>query len=391
MLKLLFNTFLAAVLVVSTSGSKAYAAGPMPSQEREQFRLDFESQSDVKSIEVETLTVDSAKDAAKKVEEILETSTEKTIVSSAHPEVLEAGAKHPGRVALLPIAEAVKFAKDQVKGANELLRAARQNVINAAKTDKLGLAIVTYQVGNNVVRWVNADDLSTFAKTTGVIFLVLTAALVAVDKKSWPKVTAPFEEKWRKLLKYSANDTEHSNSQRLLLAYLGSASATTAINLGFIPILSLDRIAQGNAMSMVTPLVMGLITTASAFSWYEFYRTIAERKNARSTAVSKFLLNSRTLAVATVASTVMLLNSHAYGASPWIWLTVSGAAGIPLMLNANKIANWIENSPTINKVAHLYNKARTFGRRKQIATATPAQMIMCKDIFTKIAPVPVSY
>ena len=381
MLKLVLNTFLSATLILSGAASKALAS----TENHEQFRLDFESISDVKAIEVETLTVGSAQEAAEKVDQLLSRDNERTIVSSAHVEVLETATHYPKRVALLPVAEAVNFAKDKVKGVNELLRMARQNVINAAKKDKIGLGIVTYRVGRDVIRWIHADDLSTFAKTTGVLYLVLSAALVATDKESWPKVVRPIEEKWRKLLKYSENAEERTMGQRISLSYLSNATATTLINLGFIPILAIDRINAGNAASMVTPVIMGLITTASTFSWFEFLRAIDEHEQPRARAISKFLLNTRTVLIASFASTVMLLNAHAYGATPWIYLTVSGVVGLPLMLKANKIADWLERSPTINKVAKLYSSANSFLKRKQIVNSTAAQLMVCQDAFVRVS------
>ncbi len=379
MLKLFLYILLSVIFVTSAAVPKALAHA----ENREQFRLDFQSETDVSSIEVETLTVGSAAEASEKISEVLARDDDRAIVSSALPEVLEAAAKFPKKVALLPIAEAVKFAKDKIQGANEILRSARQNIINAAKIDKLGLAIVTYKVGTDVVRWIHADDISSFAKTTGVVYLVVSSALVSVDKESWPKLIRPIEKKWTKLLKFSENTAEHSNGQKTLVSYLSNATGATLVNLGFIPILSIDRIAQGNIASMAAPLLMGLVTTASAFSWYEFFRAVDERENPRAKAVSRFLLNSRTIGVATVASTVMLLNSHSYGATPWIFLTTTGAIGIPLMLNAQKVADWIERNPVLNKVSKLYSSATSVLKRRKIVNSTASELMVCKDVFVR--------
>lgn len=379
--KLFLNTFLSVVLASSVVNGPAAPKALAATQDREQFKLEFQTTSDINAVEFETLTVDSIAEASEKIEEVLSKDNDRAIVSSAHTEILETAAQFPKKVALLPIAEAIKFSKDKIQSANEVLRAMRDNIVKTARIDKFGLAIVTYKVGTDVVRWIHADDLSSFAKTTGVVYLVISSALFSVDKDSWPKLLRPIEKKWTKLLKFSENSAEHSNGQKTLVSYLSNATGTTLVNLGFVPILAVDRIAQGNAASLAAPLLMGLVTTASAFSWYEFFRAIDERQNPRAKAVSRLLLNSRTIAIASIASTVMLLNSHSYGATPWIFLTVSGLLGLPLMLKAQKIADWIENSPITNKIAKLYNSAQSIFQRKKIATSSASQLMMCKDVF----------
>ena len=380
-MKKFFNLFLSVVFASTTAVPRAFADSDSP----EKFRLDFQSTSDVSAIEFETFTVDSVSEASEKITEVLAQDNNRAIVSSALPAILKTAANFPKKVALLPIAEAVEFAKDRLNSANEILRSVRESVIKTAKIDKLGLAIVTYRIGTDVVRWVHADDLSSFAKTTGLVYLVVSTVLLGIDKDSWSNYIEPIEKKWTKILKFSANTSEHTGAQKTLVSYLSNATGATILNVGFIPILAFDRIAQGNAASLAAPVLMGLLTTASAFSWFEFFKAIDERESPRAKAVSRFLLNSRSIAIASVASTVMLLNNQSYGATPWIVLTVSGVVGLPFMLKAQKIADWIERSPILNKVSRLYSSANSVFKRKKIATASVSELVVCKDVFVRSA------
>lgn len=376
------NTVLAALLALTFSAQTSFAeetqaANDNPAPESISIEVPNPQNPEEKvRINVQTTFVDQEA-VGDEVKRILESSDRKTLVSSDSKEALEAAIKFPEKVALIPIADASSDPEPGTEHGKvtELLRRISGNFSNALKKDKIGLMIVTYSVGAESLGWIHADNVSAFTKTSGIMYALMTAALLSVDKDARLRYIKPIERKWRKLLRISEDPTQRTKSKNALVSYLSNVTLTMGINLGFIPILAIDKLARGTfeAGQLTMPLLLGFATTAAAFSWYEFFRAIDEKTHPRARKLARLVLNARSITLSTLASTAMLLNTADYGYTPWIALTAAGLGGLPLFFNAARIANWFESSPTMNRIS------RTYLRIQNIIRPTPPRM--CRAIF----------
>jgi hypothetical protein len=336
-----------------------------------QFSFDFEDRSGAKSalhVEVETITV-NAVDAAETLVESLSESTERTIVSSADSTLLEKAAKQGSRIALLPFGTAIKGTKDTVGGVNKLLRRMGENIRHAAKHDKVRLMLVTYSIGADAVRWLHVDTMSTFAQTSAILYMVVTNSIFSLNDEARARVTRPIENFWRKILR-AGDVTEEGvpRARETLSAFLTNLSLASALNVGFITTLSIDKLVAKTfeASTLTVPLMLGIATTAAGFTWHEFATKIDEKTHPRAKKAARALLNGRIIVMSTLASSAMLLNHTQYGFSPWITLTAAGFIGLPLYFRADQLADWYENSRTIKAATRAYERVVNVFARKPV-------------------------
>ncbi len=340
-----------------------------------QFSFDFENASGTKSkihVEVETLTV-NAVDAAEALVENLSESTERTLFSSDDSDLLEKAAKQGSRIALLPFGKAVQGTKDTVGGLNAILRRMGENVKHAAKHDVARLMIVTYSIGADAYRWVHVDSMSTFAQSSTILYMVVTNSIFSLNDDFRNKVTQPIENFWRKILRAGAIDENAAPRARDTLAsFLTNLSLASALNVGFITTLSLDKLVAKTfeASTLTVPLLLGIATTAAGFTWHEFATQIDERTHPRAKKAARFLLNGRIILMSTFASSAMLLSHTQFGSSPWIILTTAGFVGLPLYFRADKIADWYENNRTIRAAGRTYDRLKRVVTRKPLNACT---------------------
>ena len=325
-------------------------------QPSEQFTLrihpSVEAPADV-AIDVETRIIDPAT-VNEATAQALSESNVPTILSSDESEVLKTGLQRAKQIALLPFGKAIKVTKDAAGGVNQILRNVRSDATHAFTNDKLGLMIFTVTTGTDVFRWIHIDEVSVIAKTSAVLYILITNTVFAVDPKSWERSIKPFETAYQRLLKLGEEKTASNRTKKVAVDFLSNLSLTTSVNLGFATIISADRIAAGTfePTSLVLPTLLGVATTAARFSWLKFNALIDENTHPKAKAIARLFSSSRSVTMAMLASSAMLLNYSTYGPSPWITLTTVGLLGLPLYLKANVIADWIERNPVVQKAAN---------------------------------------
>lgn len=338
-----------AIVIQISLGSTAFAQ-ESSNDNSETETLEFNNPFNPKenaAVKIETRYVD-AENATEELQKIIVETKNSVIVSSGDQQILQAASEAGSSVTLLPVDETTQKSKGILSWA---LNKMKTNVHRAYKKDKMGLAITTFVTGSNVITWINADQMSTFVKSTGILYITLTTLLLSVDKEAWIDAIKPFETRWRKILGVTENQKELSYVKKTGVAFLSVATLQTLLNSAFLPIIQPERIMNHtfNATDAALPLIVGVASTAAAFSWYEFFKGIDETTHPRARKMARILINTRQIILASVASTAMLIHSSQYGASPWIALTIGGVTGVPFFFKAQQITNWIENNLLIKK------------------------------------------
>jgi hypothetical protein len=369
-----YVSWLRLVLIVLTAMSlatplpRAYAEqadDPQSDVPNEQFAFDFtDSQmrilADTFHVSVQTFTTElsQGKDA---LADLIDKQDGNVLVSSDETGLLETAAKESPRVAVLPFGKAVQVGKDVVGGLNAGLRQIRNNVVWAAKNDKIRLALVTFSTGTDVFRWIHVDHMSTFAQTSTCLYIVLVNSILSLNDNKRNEIISPLEKVWNKILKVSSVEQGQKPTHRQALSdFLTNLSVASILNTGFIATISLDKLVAGTfeAKMLAVPLLLGIVTTAASFSWYEFKHQIDEKTHPLAKKAAQSLLNTRTFVISWMASSALLLNYHQHGIEPWIVLTMSGLVGFPLYFNAQKFAEWYESNPAVQVTAKMFQEVK---------------------------------
>jgi len=268
------------------------------------------------------------------------------VVSTDDNAVIEQASRE--KVALIPFGRAIRKAADLANGINTHIRNYPAYAANVYRTDKIGLGITLFSVGNDVVRWIHVSNASTFTMTANIIYSTLwTAAFL--DKDTWSKVTRPIQKTYRRLFKMSEVIPEVTSPSDMAIKFLSGATLSVGMNSIRAAIIGIDQLAHHTfaPMNIAMPIFMGIVMTSVGFSWAELTGSIKTELYPRAKRIVKLTMNSRSLLTSYFAASAMLMNPETFGIRPWIIVSVSGAAGLITYANAR----------------HLLPKIEKFGKR----------------------------
>lgn len=353
--KAILTLFVAAAVATAPLASFASSA-PLSDSENATGSMQVTSQvtsldPNAASVDVqfETKMLDSEKVTAE-LAEALTTSADSVIISSDDDQVLaqasdDSKAKSPGRVFLIPFGKAIRKSADVAGGANQLLRNSGQYIINAAKKDKIGFAIATFTLSNEVIRWVHVTSASNFVITSNIIYAVLWASIF-VDKDTWSKTTRPIQRMYRRLLGLSEVIPDQPTAHDTALKFLSGLTLSLTLNAGRAALIGIDQLSQHtfSLLNLTMPFVMGAVMTAAGFSWSELMGSIDESRFPRTKKITRFVMNSKSCLISYFAASAMLMNPADYGITPWIAVAVSGVTGLVLYSNVKKVLPLLERA-----------------------------------------------
>jgi hypothetical protein len=247
------------------------------------------------------------------------------------------------------------------------VKAYPMKLARAANDDRIGFMIVTFTMVNETFVWMHTTHLSMFERTANVAFSLASAIAFSIDKQSWAKTVRPIKDFFRKILKSNPADGR-SNPRELASTFLASLTMTTFLNLGRLSLVSIDKITQdGFAMGSLTyPLLMSFFGTMASFTWSEHIAMIDDTQ-IKTKFIFRRTMEIRSILLGAFAATAYLLHPETYGYSSWAVLIGSGAIGMTVYINAEKISSFIENNRFIDRVAQTL---KTIGER-----------IRCAEIF----------
>jgi hypothetical protein len=338
----------------------------------------------LKRIHVTGIEVDRA-DAAAAIQNAISSSPNRTIVSSDIPEVLAAAVEQGARenqglapenskVAIMPFGGAVNRARELANGANQYLRTFASERIEAAKADKIGLVVVTFGLGVQHLNWICATNVSNLSKALVIGYSTFLWFLFEIDKPSFQNATRPIQDFYKKVLKLGDESDSKAWLRKFIVEVAPGATLMTAMNLGMVPLLSLDKFWTNT----FDAAAMGVAMAVAGLPWNKLVAQV----DAEATPKARFLANRayevRKGTIAVLASSVFLLDFAHHGLGPWFALSMVGAAGMPLLLNRQALTDFIEKSPTIDRIFKEGNR-----RAEQVRSALAGAGQMCKAIHTR--------
>lgn len=277
-------------------------------------------------------------------------------------------------VRIIPIGKLASAKQKIASGFNSYYSRLKHTVSH----DRIGLTVLTITVGYDTLIWIHSASLDIHQKTSMVLMNLIMAATFGLDRDLWTKMTGPLNKKLITVFdRFLTNDRLSTikvlSSQFLSNMLFGIAVQTTRVGL-----LSLDHISEAVVTTdfWLTAVKIAGLYTMTAFTWTEMYGAIDVQKNPVAKMTMKRLSEFRALALSQLASISMVFQPQIYGHTPLITFIVHGTIGLIVLMNANKIINYLENSNLINRV---YKKVQTFesfinegfqlnSRRKNILT-----------------------
>lgn len=337
-LRFLLNFSLALTLafapVVRADQKLESAQGELKALSAEQSAINV--QFEVKEVEPEQAEEELASQLAN-------ANAETVIVSSDEIPVLEQTATSKPGALLIPYGKAIRRAAELPGGINQLLRKSGAYIGQAFKKDKIGFGLATFNVSNEVVRWIHVSTASDFVITSNIIYSIVWAGLF-VDKDTWSKTTKPIQKTYRKLFGLGDAIPSHPTAQDTAIKFLSGLTLSMILNTGRAAIVGIDQLAHQvfDPLNLSMPFVMGAVMTAVGFSWSELIGSIDENQFPRTKKIMRFVMNSRSCLISYFAASAMLMNPEHYGIMPWIVVSISGTTGLALYSTAKKWLPWVE-------------------------------------------------
>lgn len=294
----------------------------------------------VQTLDAQEVEAELNKALAQKSDSIIVSSDDDVVLERA-VEASKAGP--PGRTFLLPFGKAIRKTAQIAGGANELLRKSGHYLVDTAKHDKIGFALATFTLSNEIVRWVHVTTASNFVISSNIVYTILWSAIF-LNKDTWSRTTRPIQRTYRRLLGLSEVIPDAPNAQDTALKFLSGLSLSLALNGGRAALVGIDQLAQHtfSLVNLSMPFVMGAVMTAAGFSWSELMGSIDEGDHPRAKTIMRYVMNSRSCLVGYFAASAMLMNPESYGLMPWLAVTLSGATGLVLYSNVKKLVPFLD-------------------------------------------------
>ena len=283
------------------------------------------------------------------------------LLSTDQPGVIEAVAQSmsgPNEHRLLRIIPIGKIASASQKIASGFKNYYR-NAKNTLQTDRIGLTVLSITAGVDSFIWIHSAGLDIHQKTAMVLMNFVMAATFGLDRELWSKINAPMKNRLIKVFDRFVSTDRAAHLKVVTAAYLSNFLLGVGIQLTRTGLLSLDHISSAVITTdfwMHAAKISGLITL-TAFAWSETYGSIDAEKNPVAKMMIKRLSEMRGIILCQLASISMVLQPNVYGHMPVYTFLIHGVVGLAVMMNSEKLVNWLERSPTVNKI---YRKVQTF-------------------------------
>ncbi len=329
----------------------------------------------------------NSSDVAQLVSEIENVSDKNLVVSTNNLNVLKDIFTKPAlfnhfKTKVLPYGEALKKSYQEV--VVDKVKAGAKYIVDSAKNDKIGIAIVTVTTAYDSFLWIHAESLSVEQKTLQVILNIILAGTFSINKDMWSKTTRPLENKISSFLnKYGRFNIQKNvkSAGALSSKFLASLTIGLGIQTMKMSIISMDQMYS--SLSSVhfwgSTLSLAALLTASSFTWSELISDIDLKKNPLAKFTVQRMIELRSILLGTFASSAVLLQPGVYGYTSWVVIVSSAAVGFMAYLNTNRITNWIEGLYIVRKIYPNYKIADQYLDEKLFSPSI--KKMVCHKLF----------
>lgn len=228
------------------------------------------------------------------------------------------------------------------------------HIISSAKSDKVGLLVVTINTAYDSYLWIHAESISVTQSTAQVILGLILAVSFGLDKDLWSKMTKPLERKVQSSMAYLGlihNPKNSFDTHKLVSQFFANLTFSAGLQVLRMGIISIDHIAATLQTShfWLTSFLIGFALTASSFSWSEQLAKIDINKFPVAKNVMRRVTDLRNLALGHIAPSGKILQPDVYGYTSWVALGISALAGLVVWIKSDSFINSIERSKLLNR------------------------------------------
>lgn len=262
------------------------------------------------------------------------------------------------------------------------IKDATNHVINSAKSDKIGLLIVTINTAYDSYLWMHAESISVTQSTAQIILGLILAVSFGLDKDLWSKMTKPLENKIMSSMSYLGlvkQPNDLNSTQRLASQFFANLAFSASLQVLRMGIISIDHIVNSLQSSQfwTTSLLIGLALTASSFAWSEQLARIDINKHPVAKNIMRRVTDIRNLALGHLAPSSKILQPDVYGYGSWVALGASAIAGLIVWVKSERLIHVLESSDLFQKsFKHIMKIDNVVN--KHIFRAKP---LMCSSLF----------
>jgi hypothetical protein len=293
------------------------------------------------------------------------------LLSTDRPEMVNSTVEalsSPSDKRLLRIIPIGKLASAKEKLASGF-RNYKENVKETLMGDRIGLFVLTVNLGISSYIWLNASSYSIHQKASMLLLELVMAGTFGLDRDLWGKINKPVKDRLIRVFdrfipgaaeNLTSTDTTVMQKAKVLASQF-SANLMLGVGIQVVRtgLLSLDHIQDvvTTGSFWLTAVKLSSLVTLTTFAWSELYSGV----DAENTPIAKRMLKrigeARGIIMAQLASVSMVLQPHVYGSAPIYSYIIHGTIGIIALMNAHRIVNWLENNAFVKKV---YKKIQTF-------------------------------
>jgi hypothetical protein len=236
----------------------------------------------------------------------------------------------------------------------DVVKAYPGQLIEAAKSDRIGLLIVTLTTANETFVWLHTGGISNFERTSSIVFAIATSIFYGVDKTAWARSAKPFKTYFRKVLGIQEG-LNRNDPKELGATFLANLALSTTIGFARLAFVSMDQVMNVglNSNSMTITMLMSLVSTMASFAWSENIALIDHTKP-----VSQFVFRRaqeiRSMVLGMFATTAYLLHPEVYGWTSWVVMTSVGGIGLTAYLNNDRITEILDSNKLFQRLANRW-------------------------------------
>lgn len=310
--------------------------------------------------------------------DILVSSDNEKVIESA---ILATSSKQDKRLLrIIPIGKLASTKQKIASGFSEYYNRAKNTVMH----DRIGLTVLTITVGYDTLIWIHSASLDIHQKSAMVMMNLVMAATFGLDRDLWTKMTSPLKHRLIRVFDRFISNENLAKINVLSSQFLSNLLFGIGVQVVRTGLLSLDNISTAVITTefWLTAMKIGGLVTATTFAWTEMFGAIDPEKQPVAKMMMKRIGELRGIVLCHLASISMVLQPHVYGNTPVISFIVHGSLGLLVILNADRIVEFIENNHFINKI---YKKVQTFenyiNNSLQFGSSRRA-VISCRSLFS---------
>jgi hypothetical protein len=295
---------------------------------------------------------------------LLSTDKEQVIETFVKDNAASDGAR---KLRIIPIGALASAKQKMAAGFNQYI----SNVKATVTGDKIGLLVLSITVGTDCFMWIHASSFSIHQQTSMIMMNLVMAATFGLDPDLWGNMNKPIREKMIDVFDRFIPADKLTVIKSLTSRYLSNMLMGVGVQVVRTGLLSLDHIQDAVMTGSFwgTAAKISALVTLTTFAWSELSSSIDAERNPIAKLMLKRFKDSRGLIMCQLASISMVLQPHVYGNVPIYSFLVHGAVGLVAFMNAHRVVNWLETSPT---AARVYRKVQTMENFMDTALAAVA-------------------